>query len=940
MARLTNKHARTKPHRLFEDSRYVPPEKTASLLDESMWSQADTLNDDEHDSSIEPEKFISRNAPQVTDQSDTNPSPDSANTNQSTQQGEQERSNVDNAGGGIADDYDSEPRQGDDWVGRPELFRNFPSDKNNINDPVSSGSGQRNAQQQPVVENPETTDIFGGVSKMMPKKHHQSPRIQTSPAQDSASNQDQSEVSQTTTVALHRTDAQLFGGGLGFDLFMQIVGNSDSITSDDFKDISKNLSKILMNAGVIQQPQYKINRQLYDKIVSDVNASGIDPEDLDADQLNQIISGALQQDIQRRNQPGAGAGGAGTSPLAEAPQQQEQEPATEQTIRRSEFDLSKIPNAAKSKLIDVGEYLGELPERSEEILNEIIKTGNKNITVGQFLEMSFDQLPQPMSPGQIAAEDVEQKRGPYQEPSGLATAQALVDIPEESDPDFPAPSVPALDEGEGRNQFTEEEFQEAKQAVYTAATQIEKILVQQKAQQQQQTQPVQPAPADAPSLDPMQQAPGQSQSVLPEAQQIQQVLSNLREQGFQDVPESFENFDQLTNWMNQKNYQVRYAVRKAVKQILGIDMSKIMKIEDVRRVSPIHAQKMEDNGIEWVEQEPFMARLRKEVAQKVAAAQDPVKMVHTLRREGKSFNHINGEIISGFISGHYDSRQRDFGHVALHRMAQRTVDGTFNITASDLQGDVSHYVELMAAKSEVTPKNYVKQASKQIRATDYTLYNMKADSDASDFNYADPFDVEWTLHRQTEGGKKGAKLDVMKSPSCAIMCASDHGDGEYLVRGQSMLDEVYWGTYTIKVQNGIVTQYAKVPVDKDGKRMASAKDDIDSRIKSRRKYVAIYRAMVKAGLIEAQINSDPAPGWENFPESDEEIDSRMQQIQQWQDRRQQQDQDIEKRIKMMAPKIENVDFTSAVPTQEEADAAYEEGLQKLLQENPAMTGNV
>jgi hypothetical protein len=345
---------------------------------------------------------------------------------------------------------------------------------------------------------------------------------------------------------------------------------------------------------------------------------------------------------------------------------------------------------------------------------------------------------------------------------------------------------------------------------------------------------------------------------------------------------------------------------------------------------------MEAHGIEWVEQGPFMTLLQKSVMAQAEAAQNPVKMAHVLRRQGKSFNAINAEIISGFVQGHYDDRQRDLGHIAVHRLAQKTIDGKFNVTAQQLSDDVAGYVELMAAKSEVTPKNYVKQASKQIRATDYTLYTMKEDADAKDFNYADPLDVEWTLFRQTEGGKKGAKLDVLRHPSCAIMCASDHGDGEYLVRGESLIDEVYWGTYTIKVQNGLVTQYAKIPVDKEGKRLASLSDDNDQKcILARRKYIALYRAMSKLGMIKI---AQPMPGWEEFPKSDEELEERMKAMQEWHDSRQKHDQEVTEQIRKMSPRM-NPMAPGPIPTQEEADAAYETGMQQLMEEHPEMKRN-
>lgn len=910
MARITNKHARTKPHRLFEDSKHVSVVETASILDESLWSSADTLNDDEHDASSYAQMPHGRNSPQVSDQSDLNPDPASEDKQQDIQQGERSRGNVNNPGGGIGDHYDSYPRPGDDWVGRHRQLRNFPSERD-TEDTVGTGSSQVNAQ----------------FSKN------------------------------------------------GFDYFVNVVGDNDVIEESKLRAIDNALLVALKNIGVLSEPTYNVNKSVLRKIVDHYKQQGRDLSSVTIDELSQFG----EQGAQAPQQGGFQTTQPVSQPAHQQPQQiqpeqtqpvhQSEEPEEElRLVEEDEFDLSKIPTISKKKLVDIGREIGELTGRGEELLNHLVDV-DRDITVKQFLTLDYSDLPQPKSPAELAAEEVEEKRGPYEEP--MLTAQ--IHIPEESDPDLftdedgPVPlQVPPLESGEGSYPFTEEDLYNAKKEVYERAVTLEVgadeedeveelATVEDSADEgaEEATEPLTEQVGDAPpradqddfetgeegqqtqqTSQPPVASPVQRPLNAPQKQLINQHLDVIRsEYPDADLPdvESFGSWEDFENWYRQQSTQLRHSIRLAMKK-MGVNMPKIMTIDDVRRVSPRHAQKMERHGIEWVDQDAFMDRLASDTARVVEANQNPVKMVHALRREGKSFNHINRELVGGFASGFYDSISRDVGHVAAHRLAQRTVRGTFNLTSEKLKQDVDRYIDYMSAKSEVTPKSYVKKAARQIRATDYTLYNLSADKDKDDFNYADPWDVEWTLFRQTEGGKRGAKLDVMKSPSCAIMVATDHGDGNYLVRGLSMLDEAYWGTYTIKVEGGLVTQYAKLPVDKEGKRFASNKEPSDAvRTASRRKYVALYRALCRLGVV-AQM-SDLEPGWDDFPESDEEIEERVRQIQEWQEKQKVRDKELEEKIKKMNPKLYDVgERGGEFPSQEEADKAYYEGLKKMLEQ--------
>lgn len=829
---VQQRFGKKRSHRLFENERHVEARKTSSLLDEAVWKQADTLNDDaDHiQSDTAPDGILYRNLPQVEEHSDRNPKPDSQNTQQERMHGEPDENLRDKL---MEREVLTEPQQGETYPGRDSLLRNNqPNQQSYYGGDTSDNYIPRNAQKNQFTTEKGQDDWL---QKLNP-----------------------------------------FATPVAFDLFVSQVGEGSSLNQKNIDSMNPKLVQLLLKSGLIQQPTYAVDKQRLQYIINEMKRVNRDLSQVTLKELEEYITGTPKGEAYTNTKPGSGSG---QSPQ-DLNQMLSQQPSPE--VQQQQDTAAMLQKAGKIKLRDVRDRI-QVSDLAKRYIDLAIAK-EPQIDLNAFTSWTPDRFLQAMKNGQLRqVADVVQELQPEvgTEPKlseQLAPPEQQADQQTElkSEPDIPAIQ------------------QEVLKAVYSMADQVLAEYEQQSQQKPLQTT----EEADFLRLMDEQGDP------LP-----QHLRPRERNKAPKKKPVGDETLRGDTTIIG----------RKAMKMTVG----------DVAKFSPEHARRMQAAGIEWVDGELYQQAYRKQLQDTIKTAASATRTAFEMRKQGKSINEIIGFVSHAVRKGKFSQRDADVACVMMHRLAQLTCMNRENLKFDELMVDTNSFVERFAAKSEVAIPVYIKTAAKQVRSVDYTLYNMDHGGADKDFNYADPWDVNWTLYRGKEG-KKGAQVHVCKSPAQAMSLAKQNGDGNYLIVGESILDDAYWGTYTVQVEKGIVINYAKLPLDASGKRFAG-KQDNNKLIQARRRFVAIYRALAKRDLF-AQSEQFYASPYEQWPQSEEEVDKRYDEAVAEDGARDVVRQKVDEWIKRLDRELKQryPQQVGEFPTQDEADKKFDE----LLAANP------
>lgn len=1002
---IRKRYSQRKAHKLFENERHVDLRTTSSLLDESLWKQADALNDDADEvaSNISGELILSKPTPQLENRSDSNTDPRNLYEEQETIHGEPDMNVLDK---NLNREVQTDPLQGESYPGRDQLMKN-----DQINQQSYYGGGM-------------TEDY-------MPTRAQKTP-----------------------TTQMGRDDwlqkMNPFATPVAFDLFIDMVGKFDTITKEQVDAMNPKLTKLLVDSGILQEGEYKVDRSRLDPITERMRNIGRDFSKVTLKELQEYISGtpASQQTAPAGTNPSGGGGygggaGGGTT----------RQPAIQQQPANQGDVSAMLEKVGTFKLADIKDKI-QVSEKARQFIDVAIAK-NPNIDLNEFTSWTPENFRQE----QLSLVEDEGSGAAQAEPEKKTWKQKLID-------QIPEPIKKLKDPLQRFHKFMSSQLEtdapavqmEVLRAVFSIA---DDLIAQQAESSKESGQPLQLAEPEPLQLETEQQAAQPTEEALqlveePTAEQVtnqqqpvehqtynpaldQDRFSNpdeeldlvrrsLEHYGVTNYPHDM-NAEQLRDWAHQsghrtalriimektnmrsaKNRMKRSAawisdigetitsvevefeswaerthfLKQATSIFSGTYMRSVkespdgnqltavvdfpgnqaeairevgsmlsewdqyysdqrsnmpshqaarMTVEDVRKFSPKHARRMEAAGIEWVDEAKYKAAYREQMREAIKTAASATRTAFKMRANGKSINEVIGLVSHAAKSGKYTKRDADVACIMMHRLAQLTCENREDIGYDDLMIETNSAVERLAAKSGVAVPVYIKTAAKQIRAVDHTLYNMDHAGADKDFNYADPLDVNWTLYRGTEG-KKGGKVHTCKSPAMAMSYAKKAGDGNYLVVGESILDDAYWGTYTIKVEKGIVVNYAKIPVDASGKRVAGKQDNTKV-VQARRRYVAIYRALSKRKLI-AQSDQFYTSPYQDWAKTDEEIDQRYDEAvaedQKRKDVRNKVDDWIRRLNRELMQRYPQE--AGEFPTQEKADQKYEE----LLAANPDVLG--
>ena len=248
-----------------------------------------------------------------------------------------------------------------------------------------------------------------------------------------------------------------------------------------------------------------------------------------------------------------------------------------------------------------------------------------------------------------------------------------------------------------------------------------------------------------------------------------------------------------------------------------------LTIKEVARYSPLHAKAMKQMGLQQVDKNAFLNRLKHTMVESIGKARNQLSVSALCSNMSKSFvDGANPESVAenskkAIASSKLSKGSKSIANLFLDFCMERANKGKLPQEFASRRFAFNLYVEKQAAFNNMTPAQFIGVAGKKVEAKDYhryDFYNLIPDgAGEGSENYDDREDIVYTAYR-AKGERKdqsGASIGSGKEASLAMRVCKENGEGNYVIEGRSRSDDAYWGKWVVHVNaSGLVDKYQKV----------------------------------------------------------------------------------------------------------------------------------
>ena len=253
-----------------------------------------------------------------------------------------------------------------------------------------------------------------------------------------------------------------------------------------------------------------------------------------------------------------------------------------------------------------------------------------------------------------------------------------------------------------------------------------------------------------------------------------------------------------------------------------------MTPEEVGKYSPRIAQSMRDMGLAHIEEDEFKEKFREQLTHRVATALDKQvsqkeeacreiwarfqQSLSSLPVRQSNASDVAYNIKQFVLAKKWDDDTSDvaqiFGDFCVRRATRHQLANSFD----RVKNNFNQYIDKQAAKNEMVPNIFIKNAARKIVAQDVHPYDKYHDDAEENTEYNDAWDIVYAIYKATGDDKRsqGARLGSHKFSSGAMSLCAAKGKGDYVIEGRDLRDGTLWGKWTVAVNDsGLVTRYQK-----------------------------------------------------------------------------------------------------------------------------------